>query len=90
MGIFSGGKPRLFRIRVSAKAAPWVLEDPWHPDQQVKHRRNGDVELTVPAAHELEIIPRVLALGADAEILSPASCRRQVADLIDQMGKLYR
>lgn len=90
MGIFSGGQTYPFRIRVSARAAPWVLEDPWHPDQEVKRRRNGDIELTVPAAHQLEIIPRVLALGSDAEVLSPATCRRQIAQLIQNMANLYQ
>jgi len=89
LGIFSGGRARLYRIRISARAGPWVLEDPWHPDQVVKQRRDGDIELTVPAAHPLEIIPRVLALGSDAEVLSPANCRRQIVQLIASMAEQY-
>jgi predicted DNA-binding transcriptional regulator YafY len=90
LGIFSGGKPKTFRIHISAKAAPWVLEDPWHPDQKVKTRRDGSVELTVQAVHELEIIPRVLALASEAEVLAPASCRRSISRLIRQMADFYR
>ncbi|HTN75038.1 MAG TPA: WYL domain-containing protein, partial [Pirellulaceae bacterium] len=30
LGIFSGSKTADFRIRISAHAAPWVIEDPWH------------------------------------------------------------
>ncbi len=89
LGIFSQGKPRDFRIRISARAAPWVLEDPWHPDQQVKQRRDGGIELIVQATHDLEIIPRVLALGSEAEVLAPASCRDAIARLIEQMAALY-
>jgi predicted DNA-binding transcriptional regulator YafY len=48
------------------------------------------VLLTVKAAHELEIIPRVLALGAEAEILAPASCRKAVADIVKQLAAKYR
>ncbi len=89
LGIFSQGEPRDFRIRISSRAAPWVLEDPWHPDQQVKPRRDGSIELTVQATHDLEIIPRVLALGSEAEILAPASCRDTIAQLIAQMAARY-
>ena len=89
IGIFAGGKPKNFRVRISAFAAPWVLEDPWHPDQQVQRRPSGDIILSVKATHELEIIPRVLALGGEAEVLSPASCRKRIAESIRQMAVLY-
>ena len=55
----------------------------------MERRENGDVVLTVRAAHELEIIPRVLALGGEAEVLSPASCRRSIAKMIRQMAAAY-
>jgi predicted DNA-binding transcriptional regulator YafY len=90
LGIFSGGKRTKFRIRISPLAARWVREDPWHPDQHVQEKADGSIVLTVEAAHELEIIPRVLALGGQAEVLSPASCRRRIADLIEQMAQSYR
>jgi predicted DNA-binding transcriptional regulator YafY len=89
LGIFSKGKVREYRIRVSARAAPWVLEDPWHPDQQVKRRRDGSIVLSVKATHDLEIIPKVLALGSEAELLAPASCRRAIVELIEQMAQNY-
>ena len=89
MGIFSGSKPRNFKIRISAYAAPWVREDPWHPDQQITERSDGAIDLTVQAAHDLEIIPRVLALGREAEIMSPKSCRKSIAKMIQEMAARY-
>ena len=38
---------------------------------------------------QLEIIPRVLSLGHEAEILSPASCRRTIARMIRSMAGQY-
>lgn len=90
LGIFAGGKPKKFRIRISKYAAPWVQEDPWHPDQQIEVRRDGSLILTVTAAHDLEIIPRVMALGAEAEVLSPASCRKTIAETVRQLAETYR
>ena len=67
-----------------------MLEDPWHPEQQVKPRRDGGIELTVQAAHELEIIPRVLALGREAEVLAPAACRQTIAHMVRGMAAVYQ
>jgi predicted DNA-binding transcriptional regulator YafY len=89
LGIFSG-KAKDFKIRISAYGAPWVKEDPWHPEQKLEPQPDGSMLLTVKAAHELEIIPRVLALGAEAEILAPASCRKAVADIVKQLAAKYR
>ncbi|MCA9269863.1 MAG: WYL domain-containing protein [Planctomycetales bacterium] len=90
LGMFSSGKPKDFRIHISAFAAPFVLEDPWQAEQKVEHRKDGSIVLTVKAAHELDIIPRVLALGSDAEILAPAACRKQMADIVQRMADRYR
>jgi predicted DNA-binding transcriptional regulator YafY len=89
IGIFSKGKPLEVKIRVSPQAASWVLEDPWRPDQEVERQPDGGIILKVKAAHELEIIPRVLALGAEAEILSPASCRKLMAETVQKMTERY-
>jgi hypothetical protein len=43
----------------------------------------------VKAAHDLEIIPRVLALGAEAELLSPAASRRAMAETVRRLADRY-
>jgi predicted DNA-binding transcriptional regulator YafY len=90
IGIFSGGKARDFKIRITARGARWVLEDPWHSDQKVDHQKDGSIVLTVPAHHDLEIIPRVLALGSEAELISPASCRRAIAAIVKSLADKYQ
>jgi predicted DNA-binding transcriptional regulator YafY len=90
VGIFSGGKVRDFKIKITERGARWVLEDPWHAEQRVEQRPEGGIILTVPAHHDLEIIPRVLALGSEAELLSPASSRQAIALLVRQMAEQYR
>jgi predicted DNA-binding transcriptional regulator YafY len=89
LGIFSGGQSKNYKIRISEKASRWVLEDPWHPAQRVESQPDGTVELTVPAVHDLEIIPRVMALGAEAEVLSPTSCRNAIGRMIEQLSEKY-
>jgi predicted DNA-binding transcriptional regulator YafY len=55
----------------------------------VEKQPDGSILLTVKAAHELEIIPRVLALGAEAEVISPASCRKMIAEMVKKMADTY-
>jgi len=88
--MFAGRKTKKFKIKISAYAAPWVEEDPWHPDQKVKKHSDGSITLTVDAAHDLEVIPRVLALGTEAELLSPAASRKTIAETVREMAKLYK
>jgi predicted DNA-binding transcriptional regulator YafY len=90
IGIFSSASAKTFKIRLSAHAARWISEDPWHPDQAIKLHKNGTATLTVNAAHHLEIIPRVLALGAEAELLSPAAARHAIAQMTEEMCQKYR
>ncbi|QDU29988.1 hypothetical protein ETAA8_51060 [Anatilimnocola aggregata] len=88
-GIFSGGKPRDFKIRITARGARWVAEDPWHPEQTIDQQADGSILLTVKAAHELEIIPRVLSLGTEAELLAPEVCRKMIAGVLRQAANQY-
>ena len=89
LGIFVGNKPRNFRIRLTAKAAGWVSEEPWHPDQALKKLRDGHFELTVRAGHDVEIISRLLQLGGEAELISPASARKAVGKIVNDLAKTY-
>lgn len=89
MGIFSGGQAQDYRIRITARGARWVLEDPWHADQRINRQPDGSVLLSVKAHHDLEIIPRVLALGSEAEVLGPASCRKAIAAIARALARTY-
>lgn len=88
--MFMGKSTRDFRIRVAPNAARWVKEDPWHPDQKIKELPDGGIELSVAAVHDLEIIPRVLAMGDAAEILSPSSARKSMAQTVQQLSEMYQ
>ena len=89
-GIYLGSKPRNFKIRVTQKAAVWIREEPWHPEQQLKQLKDGRVELTVKAAHDMDIIPKVLQLGENAELISPKSARDYLADVAKKIARKYK
>lgn len=87
--LFAGGPAQTFVVQLSARAARWVHEDPWHPRQQLRSRPDGTARLVVPAHHELEIIPRVLALGIEAELLAPAAARQTVTQIVQALAVRY-
>jgi predicted DNA-binding transcriptional regulator YafY len=89
IGIFSGEEPTMVQIRLGKHAAAWVGEDPWHPEQKLEVADDGSALLTVPVSHPREVLPKVLSLGADAEVLKPASFRQAVADAVQQMSACY-
>lgn len=89
IGIFSGEQTTLVRIRVGNRAAAWLREDPWHPEQKIETLEDGSFVLEVPTSHPRELLPKVLALGADAEVLEPASFRSAIAEAVQQMCSNY-
>lgn len=89
VGIFSGAEPKTYEIRLSPQAARWVQEDPWHAEQTLVEQADGRMVLTVTAFHDVEIIQRVMRLGAEAEILSPAHCRHEIKQTIAAMTQMY-
>lgn len=89
VGVFSGSKAQNVRIRLTQRGARFVTEDPWRPDQQLEPQADGGAILSIQAVHELEVIPRVLALGGEAEILSPVSYRRSIAQVLKTAAARY-
>ncbi len=89
IGIFSGDSPTPVRIRLGQRAAAWIREDPWHPEQQWDDQADGTPILTVPASHPRELLPKVLSLGADAEVLDPPDFRDAVRDAVTAMAETY-
>lgn len=89
IGIFSGEQTELVKIRLGTNAGGWVREDPWHPEQTLEQLEGGTYLLTVPAAHPRELLPKVLALGADAEVLEPESFRGAVRGAVETLAAVY-
>ncbi len=89
IGIFSGEATVEVQIRLGESAAAWVREDPWHPEQLMEPSAAGGVMLTVPTAHPRELLPKVLSLGSDAEVIAPESFRAAVADVVLKLADRY-
>ncbi len=89
MGIFSSDDPVEVTIRLSERAAVWLSEEPWHPEQRIETKSDGSSILTVSASHPRELMPKLLSLGEDAEVLSPPEFRQAVAQAVQKMAQRY-
>jgi predicted DNA-binding transcriptional regulator YafY len=89
VGIFSGDHPVTYTIRLSPNAARWIQEEPWHADQKLVFQEDGSCLLKVPAYHPMEIVPNVLKLGNEAELLEPADGRKTIKKIVMQMAAEY-
>ena len=89
IGIFSGETPTTVKIRLGRRAAAWVSEDPWHPDQVLETQDDGSTLMTVPVSHPREVLPKVLSLGADAEVLEPQQFRDVITETVAKMSAHY-
>lgn len=89
LGIFAGNETREFVIRIAAKAVNWLIEDPWHHQQVVEKQPDGTALLRVPGVSDLEIIPKVLQLGALAELISPLEARQRITQIVSDLQQKY-
>jgi predicted DNA-binding transcriptional regulator YafY len=87
-GIFGGRAGQRARLRFSAERSRWVKDETWHAAQ----RQAWDGEhlvLEVPYSHDAEIAMEILRHGPEVEVLSPASLRARIAELLAQAARLY-
>lgn len=89
LGVFFGHDPERFTVRLSPQAARLVAEEPWHQDQVLTKLPSGDFELEVKAVSEVEVLQRVLALGSEAEILTPERSRESVRKIVAKLAEVY-
>jgi len=88
-GIFAGRSAREARLRFTPRAARWVAEEQWHPDQRGHWRADGRYELVLPYGDPTELVMDILRHGPDCEVVAPLDLREQVADRLRQAASLY-
>ncbi|MEX2367791.1 MAG: WYL domain-containing protein [Pseudohongiellaceae bacterium] len=89
-GIFAGPARHEARIRFTNKAARWVADEQWHPQQSSQVLPDGGIELLVPYGDATELMMDILKYGPDAEVIAPASLRKLVEDRLSQTLRAYR
>lgn len=78
-GIFSGEPTATAVLRFTERAARWVADEQWHPDQTATWLECGGFELRVPYNDPTELIMDVLKWGQDVQVVAPDALRTRVA-----------
>lgn len=88
-GIIQGGRTRNVRLRFTPAVADWIKEQIWHPEQELRLKKDGYLELVFPAADFKELIKRILSYGSDVKVVSPKALAEEVKSEIGRMGRIY-
>ncbi len=85
-----GARVEQVSIRFDPDQARYVAERMWHPTERRERHRDGSLTLRFELSG-LEGVKRwVLSYSSHAEVLAPASLRREVAAEAGRLAKLYR
>ena len=88
-GIYSGKERHWAKLLFTAKQAPWVRSETWHPDQKAETTEDGGYLLSVPYSDPRELLLEILRYGPDVRVLAPAELRREVAQRLRAAAAQY-
>ncbi len=82
--------PDHVQIRFDAHWALYVEEHTWHPSQKVARALDGGLELAMDVGVGDELRNWILSFGGGAEVIAPASLRKEVKAELARAGARYR
>jgi len=87
-GRYAGeGKQHTVRLLFDKDIATWITERQWHPQQKIKRRRNGDIELSFPARGLYEVQRWVLSWGHQVRVLAPTELQLAIRKEVQRMAR---
>ncbi len=87
-GIFHD-KPIKVKLKFKKEIADDVIKYNFHPTQQIKQQKNGDVVVTFTSSGTKSILWNIFKWGVNVEIISPKSLKEQYVDYLKDVQKLY-
>ncbi len=84
------GEPIRIKARFAREATHVVRERIWHPSQEIREQRNGDLVLTLTVPINYEIVSWILGFGSAAEVLEPPDLRKRLPEEHLTAAKAYQ
>lgn len=81
-GIYNGGAAQTAVLLFDAASSRWVRDQTWHPNQLMRPRPDGSLELHLPYLNPQELVTEVLSWGAAVRVLSPPELVAQVVQAL--------
>ncbi len=83
------GKKVTVEVEFNSRAAPFIRERTWHPDQVLEPLPDGGVRWRATVQGSEEIFAWVLARGADAKLIRPRAWRAELAQRLRAAAEQY-
>ena len=88
-GIFGGRPTEMAHLRFGPRAARWVVDETWHPQQQGEVLSDGSYDLRFPYGDLRELIMDILKHGPEVEVIGPEALRRLHVERLKLALKIY-
>jgi predicted DNA-binding transcriptional regulator YafY len=88
-GIYSGKERHWAKLLFTAKQAPWVRSETWHPEQIGEMKDDGSYLLSVPYSDLREIILEIMRYGPEVRVLAPQKLQQEVAQRLRVAANQY-
>lgn len=88
-GIYAGNHVRWATLVFTQRAAQWVANEQWHPEQQLRTLDDGSVEMKLPFTDVTELSMDVLRHGPEVKVMEPSELRQLVVQQLRAAVAVY-
>lgn len=88
-GVIAGDGSVEVVLKFTPAVSSWVSEQIWHDSQEITTNADGSLQLRFPVSGFKEVAREILKYGANVEVVSPDELRREIAEEIEKMARVY-
>lgn len=88
-GLYKGKTTKEVAIRFTPEKSKWIRDQIWHKDQEVRHLKDGSLEISFPVSDFSEITREILKHGDAVEVLRPGELRELIKAEAEKIVKIY-
>lgn len=85
----SHGEPFRVVVDVIPKAAMYVQERIWSPDQKITNKKDGGLRLEFTANSRVEVLNWILSFGGEATLVEPTDIREDILRRVEVIRALH-
>ncbi len=77
------------QLRFSVQQSKYILSQPIHTSQEIISQNETGLKVKINVVENYELLTTLLSFGKEVEVLSPASLRNSLIDILKQMIQQY-